>query len=113
MQSLREHLAFVKGLAQSRNLGDGEDNECFTRELLNLIEAVIERIGHIEHRGEHASESSLRPLSMETRDCAGGPMQNAISCPSCRQRLAIGKDMLAAESFEVTCPECSLVLQVM
>lgn len=113
MQSLREHLAFVKGLAQSHNGAEGDNNECITRELLNLIEAVIERIGHIEHRVEYASESSLRPLSMETREGTGGSMQNAISCPSCRQRLAIGKDMLAEESFEVTCPECSLVLQVM
>jgi hypothetical protein len=113
VQTLREHLAYVRGLAESRRLNAAESHDPVLSELLNLIGEVVEKINHLEAHLQPSAERGAGGGSGEARNTASDALDSALSCPSCRQRLAISRDLLAEESFEVTCPECSLLLQVM
>lgn len=113
MQDLRARIAYLRGLAQSRRLSEPEQNELLIRELLDVMDALAGEVEQLKERlggpSSYVRRCDNNDLPATLRNSAG----NTISCPSCRQRLAIGRELLDLDTFEVTCPECSLILQVM
>jgi len=111
VQHLRERLAYVKGLTQSSDKDPVAQNARVTREILKLLEEVIAQLDD----GNRGNSLQQQPRGNGNGgNHADPPLPDApfLHCPRCRQYLLIGNEQLTQETFELTCSECSLVVQV-
>jgi len=108
---LREHLAYVKGLAQTTDLDAQGQNGRVTREILKLLEEIIIHLDKLEMRRKDEAPSQRDGDGMGHRVASSSAMP-ILHCPRCCHSLYIGEEKLAQEEFELVCPECSLTVQV-
>ncbi len=130
METLREKVAYLQGLAEGLKLGEGDEQAKILKQVIGVLAEIVDEIEELRVNQEDL-ESYLESLDAELfeedeeeeeeeegfgavgKDLEGDLRYMEVECPKCHDIICFEEDILEDEDIvEVTCPNCNEVVFV-
>ena len=124
MEEIKEQVAYLKGLAEGLNVGEGAEGKLIVK-MLDVLDNIADALEDLDDEIEDLEEyveaidedlSDLEELLDEDEcdcgcDCEDEPEYFEVECPSCGETVSFTSDMFDCEDdVEILCPNCDAVV---
>lgn len=126
-EELRSRVAFLRGLAEGLDLGEGTKEEKVLQKVIDILDEITVEVSRLQVDFEElfeyteAIDEDLTDLEDEFYDDDLDEVdfeedfENGFTmeCPNCREVVVVSDDLLDQEkAIEITCPGCGEVVLV-
>ena len=124
MEEIKEQVAYLKGLAEGLNVGEGAEGKLIVK-MLDVLDNIADALEDLDDEIEDLEEyveaidadlSDLEELLDEDEcdcgcACEDEPEYFEVECPSCGETVSFTSDMFDCEDdVEILCPNCDAVV---
>ena len=113
MANIKERVAYLQGLTQGLNVSSHSAEGKLLINIIDVLDDMAEEFNNIQMVQEdletfvESLDEDLSDLEEEVYEDAEGEDFVEMQCPSCRETVSFGSDVLEEEDdIEVSCPHC-------